>query len=105
MSMIASAHVAAGAVVGMASAYSVKPRFARLTLAIGMAIVAHLLLDAIPHSDYTSLPRPTVLLVATSEILAASAIAGCILRTRLTHDWPEYLSAGLFGSLLPDPFI
>lgn len=102
MAMIASAHVAAGAVVGMASAYAVKHRFARLALATGMAVVVHFLMDAIPHSDYAALPRPIVLVVATCEILAASAIAWCVLRTRLTSDWPVYMSAGLLGSLLPD---
>lgn len=100
--MIASAHIAAGFVAGMAGAYATRNRVLRLAAAFTLAFVLHFQLDAIPHSDYAGLPRSALGVVASLEVAAVCAIGMYILRRRLLLHWPEFLFAGLSGSVLPD---
>ena len=100
--MIASAHIAAGFVAGMASAHATKNRFLRVVAAFTLAFGSHFVLDSIPHSDYAGLPRSAIAAVGLLEVVVSFAIGMYILRHRLLPHWPEFLSAGLFGSALPD---
>lgn len=74
----------------------------RFGAAFTLAVASHLLLDAIPHSDYGSLSRPAMGILVALESVVVGASAAFILRHRLLPHWPEYLLPGLFGSALPD---
>jgi len=100
--MIASAHIAAGTVAGMAGIYSSGNRIRRSATAFSLGILSHVVLDAIPHSDYGILVPSTIPWVALCETVGICAIAGYILRQRLMPNWPGYLLAGLVGSSIPD---
>jgi len=100
--MIASAHFAAGIVIGLSSNRLIRGRFTRVVVAFGAAVVMHLLMDAVPHSDYHQFHwRLTPYLIVGEAILVA-VVAGILLRHRLTSHWPECITAGLLGSVLPD---
>lgn len=100
--MIASAHVAAGAVAGMAGGYMPGNRILKTAAAFGLGILSHVALDAIPHSDYRFLSPSVIVWVASCETIAIGATIGYLLRGRLIPQWPAYLLAGLVGASLPD---
>jgi len=100
--MIASAHFAAGVVIGLASAHVVRSRSAGAAVAFGTAAVVHFLMDAVPHSDYGSLARSNLPFMVGGEAILVGAIAAILLRRRLTLHWRSCVAAGLFGSVLPD---
>lgn len=100
--MIASAHVAAGVVAGMGGAYLPVSRILRIVAAFSLGILSHVVLDAIPHSDYRMVAPSAIVWVALCETVAIGASAGYLLRHRLIPHWPGYLLAGLAGSNLPD---
>lgn len=100
--MIASAHVAAGAVAGVAGAQLGGKWPWRLAAAFALGLLSHAVLDALPHSDYASLSRSTILWVASLETVGMSAVAGHITRRRLVPHWPWYLLLGVAGATLPD---
>ena len=100
--MIASAHVAAGMVIGLASAMRFKSGLGGIAIALSSAVVGHMVLDAIPHSDYHGIPRFTALTIATCEVVAVTAIAFFLVRRRLVSGALGCLAAGLAGSVLPD---
>jgi len=100
--VIASAHFAAAVAVGMASAYALKTRLGRVALAFVSGFVLHLLMDAVPHSDYAGLSTSAIRALVPCEMVVVGAAAAYVLRHRLMRHWPEYLSAGLLGSVLPD---
>jgi hypothetical protein len=100
--VIGAAHVAAGAVAGvLASRVAKRPAYA-ITVALTVAIVAHFLMDAIPHSDYRALSREIRPLVAIIEVVLMSAAIAWILRGRLRPGQVQPLVAGVFGGVLPD---
>jgi hypothetical protein len=59
--VIASAHAAAGAVAALAGLNAAKSRTGRIGVAFALGLLSHVVLDAIPHSDYAPLSRSTVL--------------------------------------------
>jgi len=108
--MIASAHLAAGIVIGLSTARLVHARFVRVAFAFAAAVVMHLLMDAVPHSDYDLVSRSAIPLLIAGEVVVVGTIAVVLLRNRLTPHWRSCVAAGLLGSVLPDakfiaPFI
>jgi len=100
--MIASAHLAAGIVIGLSTARLVHARFVRVAFAFAAAVVMHLLMDAVPHSDYDLVSRSVIPLVIAGEIVVVAALAAVLLRNRLMPHWRPCVAAGLFGSAIPD---
>lgn len=100
--MNASAHVAAGIVAGMVATRFPTGTLRRVGAAFSVGVLSHVVLDAIPHSDYRMLARSTVLWVSACEIVGTMAIAAWLLRRRLTPQWQGPLVAGLAGACLPD---
>ena len=100
--MIASAHFAAGIVVGLASDRVIRGRFALVAVAFAAAFVVHFLMDAIPHSDYHFFAWRTVPFIIVGEAFLVAVIAALLLRHRATPQWPECIAAGLLGSAIPD---
>lgn len=86
----------------MTSAYVTRNRIGRIATAFSLGVLSHVVLDAIPHSDYWSLSPSIVPWITLCEAVGICAIAGYVLRQRLTPNWPEYLLAGLVGSVAPD---
>jgi hypothetical protein len=99
--MIASAHVLAGLICGVAT-LSVRARAAKAVLAFALGIGTHVILDAIPHSDYGTLSRGTIVVVVSLEVIATTALAWLLLRSRRTPGWQITLPAGVFGASIPD---
>ena len=100
--MIASAHIAAGALVAMASARVTKNSVLRIILAFAIGVLSHVLLDAIPHSDYRPFVPRTVRWIALGEVFVTTTIAWLIMRRRLSKPWMGYVLAGILGAVLPD---
>jgi|SRR5687768_8414462 len=100
--MNASAHVAAGVVAGMVGVHSRGSGIRRVATAFSLGLLSHVVLDAIPHSDYRMLPRSALLWVAMCETAVVGAIAGFIVRRRLKPGWAGCLFAGFLGANLPD---
>ena len=99
--MIAAAHVTAGLVAGVA-ALSARTSGGRLATAFGLGVLSHVVLDAIPHSDYGSLQRSTLLMSVAIEIVATLALAWYLLRDRRLTGLRSALPAGLAGAMMPD---
>jgi uncharacterized membrane protein YeaQ/YmgE (transglycosylase-associated protein family) len=100
--MIASAHVAAGIVVGIASTRIAGHPTLRAAIAFVCAMVVHLLMDALPHSDYGSLAGPHLLVLTLAEGAVVCGIAAYLLHGRVQPGWIGPVAAGLVGSALPD---
>jgi hypothetical protein len=100
--MIASAHFAAGIVIGLSSDRVVHGRFARVAAAFAAGVVMHLLMDAVPHSDYDLVSLSAIPLVIACEVVFVGAVALVLLQGRLTPHWRSCVAAGLLGSTLPD---
>ena len=99
--LIAAAHVTAGLVVGV-GALSARTRGLRVAIAFGLGVLSHVVLDAIPHSDYGSLPRSVLLMSVAIEIVATLVIAWYLLRDRRLPGLRYALPAGLAGAMIPD---
>jgi hypothetical protein len=100
--VLASAHIAAGAVAGMAASHTSHRSFPRIAAAFCLGLLSHVLMDRVPHGDYAPLAPATVLLVASAEILVSGAVVFGVLRSRVQPRWAEYLIPGLLGACLPD---
>jgi hypothetical protein len=100
--MIASAHLAAGVVAGMTATRTARGPLARIALAVGLGVLSHVALDALPHSDYGELGIGVMVAVVAGEALVTGSILWFILRDRLAPGWPGFLLAGVAGSALPD---
>ena len=100
--MIASAHIAAGLVAGLSTAYLTEKRAARIGIALAMGFLTHVMLDALPHSDYAPLSRQGAMLVASFECLGMIALGVALMRPRVLERWPEYVIPALAGATLPD---
>ena len=92
--MIASAHLAAGIVIGLASDHVARGTFTRVSTAFAAGVVVHLLMDAVPHSDYDLFPMSTMWFVIAGEFLAVLIITAIVLRDRLTPHWLQSVAAG-----------
>jgi hypothetical protein len=100
--MIATAHLAAGAVAGMACARLTARPLPRILAAFFIGVLTHVALDAIPHGDYEPLSRRLAAIVAIGESVLACVVIALITRPRLRPGWPAYLLPGIFGGALPD---
>lgn len=99
--MIASAHVMAGLISGVA-ALPARTAGAKVALAFGLGVLTHVVLDAIPHSDYGSLPVSLLLASVAIEITAILTLAWFVLRSRRRPGLALVLPAGLAGAMIPD---
>jgi hypothetical protein len=100
--MIASLHVATGAAIGIAAARTIRPRALQVFVAIVVGIGGHLLMDAIPHSDYGFLPMSIVAWVGLGEAFVAIGVVALLARRKLgVGEWLP-VSAGVAASMAPD---
>ena len=74
----------------------------RILAAMGLGLLSHVILDAIPHSDYGSLTRSTILAIVSLELVATFTFGWYLLRRRLAHGLRLTLPAGLAGAMVPD---
>jgi hypothetical protein len=100
--MIATAHVAAGAVASMVAVRATTQPVGRVVLAVVLSLASHMAMDAIPHSEYRFVPGRYIVRVALVESIVACVIAALIVRRRLPPGSVIALAAGIFASLLPD---
>lgn len=91
----------AGLVAGVA-ALSGRTSGSRLATGFGLGVLSHVVIDAIPHSDYGSLPRSALLISVAIEIVATLALAWYLLRERSLPGLRSALPAGLAGAMIPD---
>lgn len=99
--VIAAAHVTAGLVAGVA-ALSARTNGSRMAIAFGLGVLSHVILDAIPHSDYGSLPRSALPMSVAIEIVGTLALAWYFLRDRRLPGLGYALPTGLAGAMIPD---
>jgi hypothetical protein len=100
--VIASAHFAAGVVIGVAGARFLRWRVGRIVVAFALGVILHLQMDAIPHADYHGVVGRPLMAIVALESMSIMAIAFRILRDRLTPGWAGSVAAGVIGSALPD---
>jgi hypothetical protein len=100
--MIASAHVAAGVVIGVIAARLMRWPAGRIAAAFAASVLVHLEMDAIPHSDYHTLSWTGMLVVVALELNLVGIVAYHLLRHRLPPQGLWSVAAGVFGSALPD---
>lgn len=100
--MIASAHVAAGAVVGAVAMRWRAPVAVRVLVAIVIGIAGHLAMDAIPHSDYAFVQFNRIAWVGLGEALVACVLVWFMVRGRLAPGRRLPLVAGIASSMAPD---
>ncbi len=100
--MIASAHIAAGLVVGMATAYATESKIGRITMGFTLGVLSHMVLDAIPHLDYGVLPMSRVPWIVLGECISMTVIGWWLLHRRVRPRWADALVPGLLGAVLPD---
>ena len=100
--MIASAHFSAGLVSGMAGPRLARHRAMQIVLAFLIGIASHVVLDAIPHSDYLGLTTRRILPIVVAEVCVIMAIGAVILRKRVRPGWPWPMVAGIVGATILD---
>lgn len=71
-------------------------------MAFVTGFVVHVLMDAIPHSDYPGLSRSWVVFVVGVETAIVGAFAAWQLGPRAIALWRGPIVAGLLGSVVPD---
>lgn len=99
--MIATAHVTAGMIAGVA-ALSARGTGWRFATALGLGLLSHVVLDMIPHSDYGSLGPWTILIIVSLELLATFTFGWYLLRQRRLPGLRLTLPAALAGAMAPD---
>jgi hypothetical protein len=100
--MIASLHVATGAAIGIAAARTLRPRALQVFVAIVVGVGGHLLMDAIPHSDYAFLPVDIVPWVGLGEAFVAIGIVALLSRKQFgVGEWLP-VATGVAASMAPD---
>jgi hypothetical protein len=100
--MIASAHVAAGAFVGAAASRLPAPMAVRVLVAMIVGAGGHLLMDAIPHSDYLFIQFRWIALIGLAEALVACGVVAMTARGKLASGQWIPLAAGVAFSMAPD---
>ena len=99
--MIATAHVTAGMIAGVA-ALSARGSGWRFATALGLGVLSHVVLDTIPHSDYGSLSRWAILAIVAVELVATFTFGWYLLRPRRLPGLRVTLLPALAGAMLPD---
>ena len=74
----------------------------RVGAAVGLGVLSHVVLDAIPHSDYGSLTRSKILAIVLLELVATFTFGWYLLRRRLRPGLRLTLPAALAGAMVPD---
>lgn len=100
--MIASAHIAAGAVVGVVSARASRHPVVGVGLALVAGFLSHFALDMVPHADYAPFSRPAVVRLALTEVAVSSLVVWLLLRGQLSPTRTLHVLAGMGASALPD---
>jgi hypothetical protein len=100
--VIASAHLGAGIVAGMLATRLPGKPVVRVAAGLVFGLASHVMLDAIPHSDYGYTPRRMILVIAVCEAVVLLSLSWTILRSRIARGAPWVLAAGLLGSAAPD---
>jgi hypothetical protein len=100
--VIASAHIAAGVVSGAAAARYLRWQPGRIVASIGLGVIIHLGMDAVPHADYNGLVGPPLVAIVAVESIAMIIISYLLLRNRMGPGWIPAIVAGVFGSTVPD---
>lgn len=99
--MIAAAHVMAGLVAGVAAS-SAHTNGLRVATGFGLGVLTHMVLDAIPHSDYGSLAPALLVSSVAIEITGTLTLAWYLLRSRRLPGLTVALPAGIAGAMMPD---
>lgn len=99
--MIATAHLAAGAVATVAAVAFGGGGIRRVAAGFVFGVLSHMALDAVPHSDYLPLPQDQLVAPVLAETVVVTLALAWLLRTRLYGHWPVFV-AGLAGAALPD---
>ena len=99
--MIASAHIVSGILCGVVAA-SARTNASRFAVAFALGLVSHVVLDAIPHSDYGQLFGAERMAVVIVEVPVTAALLWLILRSRWRRGFGVSVPAGVAGSVLPD---
>ncbi|MDQ8165276.1 MAG: hypothetical protein P3A28_05910 [Gemmatimonadota bacterium] len=101
--MIASAHVAAGALVGVIAtrAWSAGTAVC-IAIAILLGLGSHMVMDAIPHSEYMFMSLDHAVQVAIVEAILACGIVWLVLRRRVGRESILPVVAGIVAAMLPD---
>lgn len=100
--MIASAHVAAGALAGIfATRLSSAPPAVRIGIAIVLGLGSHMVMDAIPHSEYMFMSLNYAVQVAMVEAILACGVVWLVLR-RAGRGSVLAVAAGIIAAMLPD---
>lgn len=71
-------------------------------VAFALGVASHVILDAIPHSDYGTLSRSAIVTIVSMEVFATIALAWFLLRRRRPEGWSAALPAGVVGASIPD---
>jgi hypothetical protein len=100
--VIASAHLAAGVVIGMASTRFLRWRPGRVVVAFATGVILHLAMDHVPHADYNDLGGWLLIAIVFLESFIALTIMYFIARDRVSPGWFPSIVAGVTGSALPD---
>jgi len=99
--MIATAHVTA-AMIASVAALSVRGTGLRFATALTIGVLSHIALDLIPHSDYRSLSKWTILTIISLELVGTFVLGWYLLRSRRLPGLRATLPAGLAGAVIPD---
>ena len=100
--MIASAHIAAGFVIGVAATRLMTWPLGRVVGSFGFGVLLHLAMDAVPHADYNELGGMKLVALVLIESAFTFSVIAWTLRDRMPPGWKAGVLAGLLGSGLPD---
>lgn len=102
--MIASPHLAAGAIVGkVIGKIAIKNLFLSLILSFGFGAIFHFLMDMIPHAEYTGVFKRQFWTVFILDLFSVLSLVYFIGASKPYDNENNYiLLAGLIGSALPD---
>lgn len=100
--MIASAHIAAGVVIGLVATRFMEWRPGRVLAALPAGVLVHLAIDFVPHADYNDIVGRPLLAIVGVELMVTGAILFVLLRHRAPVGWFPPVASGVVGSALPD---
>ena len=86
----------------MIAAHVARGSTPRAALALGLGVLSHVILDALPHGDYGELGMAAMVPVVMLEFIVAIIVLTRILRDRVMTGWPVAIAAGVVGACIPD---